>query len=233
MNEKPKLRQSTEAVRLLDDLGRRNPYALAALMQLLAGNPRGMLITEFVHHKHSKKAIEDLRKRGLVEQDSEDLFITRLINSEIVEFRSAVQRKKEPPKKDWRQVMIEKGGDPDKLIENKIVKEGELQASFYLNELANHYNKDSEAYKRYRVFVFRLYNSTALASRPPLNNILRMSPQMDFLTYQEKYINVPSKVEAEIIEGMDKHETIVKRIRTHFPGTYYKWVENAQRRMNQ
>ncbi len=156
MSDKPKLRQSAEATRLLDDLGRRNPYALAALMQLLAGNPKGMLITEFVHHKHAKRAIEDLRKRGLVEQDSEDLFITRLINSDIVEFRGAVQRKKQQPKKDWREVITEKGGNPDLLIEQKVVKEGELQSLFYLNELANHYDKESEAYKRYRVCVFRL-----------------------------------------------------------------------------
>ncbi len=58
-----------------------------------------------------------------------------------------------------------------------------------------------------------------------------MPVQMDCLTYQEKYINVPSKVEAEIIEGMDTHEKVVKAMRTHFPKTYSTWVKNAQSRM--
>ena len=97
----------------LDLIGTKNPSALALLMQLL--NTQGCVLGlhEIRLRKGAVKAVDTLRRMGLVEVSKDIVQVVHIIDSEVVE--STVKRKTKERPASWKETIRAKGGDPDKI----------------------------------------------------------------------------------------------------------------------
>lgn len=198
--ENPKLKQSAASIALLDEIGSRNPFALALLIQLVATEDGVLSQLNVRHPAKAKKAILELSRFGLIEIDKEHLFSIRLIESDCVEWRVKKKRVQAVKQETWEERYIDRGGDIVKLNSWLIGKS--RAANFYREQLADNFDREDEVFLRYAKLVNFMFTAN---EGNPLDYVLTIRDQLTFESFKKLLMKVPqATIEANLLQWQNK-----------------------------
>jgi hypothetical protein len=208
-----KLKTTTNAIAMLDLIGSKYPASLALVFQLLNTDGNVLALHE-VRSKTPKKAIDMLRRHGLVEVSKDIVQLVYLIESEIVEhpMKKAAAKRKET----WKDKLESKGVDSQKV--GNVISGDSRSAVFYRNEIADNWD-DSDDFKLYKSFVVYLFTGNF---DDPFKRVLAIPSQVGY----KKFIKTGmGEILPDVKEMIRNMENYTKKDYADLAQTLSKWFE--------